>query len=146
MLRAGRDLLLFVYNIKMGEKIPEKKRFSLVNRVRSFNHAWRGLGIIVKTGHNFWIQIILALIVVYLGFMLKISHIEWLFVIFAMGIVMMAEAFNTAIEIDIDLTSPNYHPYARDTKDVAAAAVVISVIMAGIVGLIIFLPKILALL
>ena len=58
------------------------------------------------------------------------------------GFVIIAEAFNTAIEIDIDLTSPEYHPYARDTKDVAAAAVSLSVIMAGIIGLIIFLPKI----
>ncbi len=64
---------------------------------------------------------------------------------FAIGFVIIAETINTAIEIDIDLTSPEYHPYARDTKDVAAGAVLITAIMAGIVGLIIFLPKILAL-
>ena len=54
------------------------------------------------------------------------------------------EALNTAIEIDIDLTSPEYHPFARDTKDVAAAAVLLSVFMAIVVGLIIFLPKIIS--
>jgi diacylglycerol kinase len=51
------------------------------------------------------------------------------------------EAINTAIEIDIDLTSPEYHPFARDTKDVAAAAVLLSAVTVVIIGLIIFLPK-----
>lgn len=54
------------------------------------------------------------------------------------GFVLTAEAFNTAIEIDIDLTSPQYHPYARDTKDVAAGAVLISSVTALIVGVFIF--------
>lgn len=70
---------------------------------------------------------------------------EWLFLIFAIGIVLITEALNTAFEIDIDLTSPTYHPYARDTKDVAAGAVLLAVIMAGIIGFIIFLPKIIVL-
>ncbi len=63
----------------------------------------------------------------------------------AMTAVLVAESINTAIEIDIDLTSPQYHPYARDTKDVAAGAVLISVIGAVIIGAIIFVPKILML-
>jgi diacylglycerol kinase len=67
---------------------------------------------------------------------------EWLFIAISTGAVLSAEAFNTAIEIDIDLTSPEYHPYARDTKDVAAGAVLITSIMALIIGLIIFIPKI----
>jgi diacylglycerol kinase len=62
-----------------------------------------------------------------------------------MTAVLVAESINTAIEIDIDLTSPQYHPYARDTKDVAAGAVLISVIGAVIIGAIIFVPKILML-
>lgn len=49
-----------------------------------------------------------------------------MFLVVAGGFVLVAEAFNTALEIDIDLTSPEYHPYARDTKDVAAGAVLLS--------------------
>jgi diacylglycerol kinase len=82
---------------------------------------------------------------IYMGFLLKISTTEWVMIIFAIGLVIVTEALNTAFEIDIDLTSPTYHPYARDTKDVAAGAVLISVVVAGIIGLIIFLPKIIAL-
>ncbi len=132
--------------METGQKIEEKKAFSLVARLKSTTHAWRGLGIFLKTTHNAWLHVFFAVMAIYLGFILKISSMEWVMIVFAIGLVIMAEAFNTAIEIDIDLTSPNYHPYARDTKDVAAGAVSIAAIVAGIIGLIIFLPKILLLL
>ena len=121
--------------------IPEKKRFSIVARGKSFTHAFRGLRILLKTQHNSWIQLVLAGVVVFLGIIFAISAIEWILLILAIGLVLAAEAFNTAFEIDIDLTSPTYHPYARDTKDVAAGAVLITSIMATLVGLIIFIPK-----
>ena len=126
--------------------MSEKKRFSLVARAKSFTHAFRGVGILVKSTHNFWIHIFVAVIAIVLGFLLKISHIEWMILILTSGFVMVTEAINTAIEIDIDLTSPNYHPYAKDTKDVAAGAVLISAFVAIVVGFIIFLPKVIFLL
>jgi diacylglycerol kinase len=73
-----------------------------------------------------------------LGIYFHISYIDWMLLIFAGGMVLAAEAFNTAIEIDIDLTSPEYHPYARDTKDVAAGAVLISAVTAALIGVGIF--------
>lgn len=130
----------------MVDLIKEKKRFSIVGRLKSTNHAFRGLGIFIKTTYNAWLYIFFATLAVYLGFILDISSIEWAILVFAIGLVIVVEIINTAIEIDIDLTSPNYHPYARDTKDVAAGAVSVSVIVAGIIGLIIFLPKIIVIL
>ena len=124
------------------EKISEKKRFSIVARAESFTHAFRGIGVLIKSTHNFWVHIFFSIIAIILGYVLKISYIEWILIILSIGFVMVAEAFNTAIEIDIDLTSPNYHPYARDTKDVAAGAVLISATISLIVGILIFLPKI----
>jgi diacylglycerol kinase len=132
-----------MYNKNM-EKMSEKKRFSLIARIKSTTDAWRGLKIFIKSTHNSWVQIFFSILAIYLGFLLKISSIEWTMIIFSIGLVIVSEALNTAFEIDIDLTSPNYHPYARDIKDVAAGAVLISAIVSGIVGLIIFLPKILA--
>ena len=127
------------------EKLSEKRRFSIIARLKSTTHAWRGLGIFFRTTHNSWLHIFFALLAIYLGFTLKISSIEWVMIVFAIGFVIVTEALNTAFEIDIDLTSPVYHPYARDTKDIAAGAVLIAVITSGIIGLIIFLPKILLL-
>ena len=119
-----------------------EKKFSLRARIQSANHAWRGIKILFQTGHNMWFIAFFGVLATYLGFVLNISTIEWVFIMLAIGFVVVSEALNTAIEIDMDLTSPQYHPYARDTKDVAAGAVLLSVIVASIVGLIIFLPKI----
>ena len=115
-----------------------EKKFSLIQRARSFNFAGRGVYLFIKTTHNAWIHIALAIIGIILGFYLQIERYDWILLIIIIGFVLAAEAFNTAIEIDIDLTSPEYHPYARDTKDVAAGAVLISAITAFIVGILIF--------
>ncbi len=125
--------------------ISEKKRFSIVARARSFRHAWRGVGIMFRTQHNAWVHALAAGVVVVLGFGLRISHGEWAVLILAIASVLAAEGFNTALEIDIDLTSPDEHPYARDTKDVAAGAVLLTVVGAVALGLVIFVPKLLLL-
>jgi len=127
----------------MEKQLSEKKRFSIVARAKSFKHAFRGIGIIFKTQHNAWVHAFVGILVVVLGFTYSINEAEWGLLVLCMAAVLTAEGFNTALEIDIDLTSPDYHPYARDTKDVAAGAVLLTVVGAVIVGLIVFLPKIL---
>lgn len=120
----------------------ERKAWSIVKRAQSFTHAFRGIRLFLVMTPNVVIHIIAAVLVVKAGFYFKVSEFEWLILVLAISSVFVAEAFNTAIEIDIDLTSPGYHPYARDTKDVAAGAVLLAAIFAVIVGLIIFLPRI----
>jgi len=120
----------------------EKRKFSIIARIKSSNNAWRGILIWLKTTHNLWVHIFLAALAVYLGIILNVSNTEWVLIVLTIALVFIAEIFNTAIEIDMNLTSPEYHPYARDTKDVAAGAVLIASFVACIVGLVIFLPKI----
>jgi diacylglycerol kinase (ATP) len=125
-----------------NQKEKESSKFSLIKRARSFSHAGRGLKLFIRTTHNAWVHIAVAVVVVVLGFVYHLNEAEWGLLVFAIGMVMTAEAFNTAIEIDIDLTSPEYHPYARDTKDVAAGAVLVATITAIVIGCIIFIPKV----
>lgn len=120
----------------------EKKAWREVKYREKFSNAFRGIYVAFKVTRHSFIYIVATLFVIVLGFYFQISSFEWIALVFAIGFVLVSEVFNTAIEIDIDLTSPEYHPYARDTKDVAAAAVLLSVLAAIIVGLIIFLPKI----
>ena len=134
--------VIIIYMTNFYKKISEKKRFSIIARAKSFNHAFRGVGIIFKTQHNAWVHGFVGIFVVILGFVYKLNEAEWGLIIIAITSVIVAEGFNTALEIDIDLTSPDEHPYARDTKDVAAGAVLLTVIGSSIVGLIIFVPKI----
>ncbi len=119
-------------NLKGSEK------FSIIKRAKSFNHAGRGVWVFLRTTHNAWVHIFFFILAIALGIFFDITHIDWLALVLAGGFVITAEAFNTAIEIDINLTSPDHHPYAKDTKDVAAGAVLISSITALVVGIIIF--------
>ena len=130
----------------LNKKISEKKKFSMIARIRSTDNAWRGLGIMLKTTHNAWLGIIFGALAIYLGFLFKLSSVEWSLVVIVIGLVLITETINTAIEVDTDLTSPGYHPMAKDIKDISAGAVGLSCIIAGIVGLIIFGPKVLAIL
>jgi|SRR3989344_83955 len=120
----------------------EQKAWREVKYSEKFSNAFRGIYVAFKVTRHAPILIFATLIVIVCGFYFKVSNLEWIVLIFAIGFVLVSEVFNTAIEIDIDLTSPEYHPYAKDTKDVAAAAVLLSVFVAIIVGLIIFLPKV----
>lgn len=120
----------------------KKKDFNVIRRAKSFTHATRGISLILQTQENFWIHIVATIVTLFLSIRYNISVSEWVAIVSVIGLVLVSEAFNTAIEIDIDLTSPNYHPYAKDTKDVAAGAVLISSIISLVVGLIIFIPKI----
>lgn len=124
------------------EQLDSKEEFSLMSRAQSFSHAGRGIKIFLNTTHNAWIQLIVLFLVVAFGFYFGITKIEWMTLVIVSGLVFVAEAINTAIEIDINLTSPEYHPYAKDTKDVSAGAVLIASITALAVGLVIFIPYI----
>ncbi len=124
----------------------EAKRFSIIKRFKSLTHASRGLYVFLKTQHNAWVHVATAVVVIFLGFYFSVSTAEWSILIFSMGFVLSAEAFNSAIEIDIDLTSPDYHPYARDTKDVAAGAVLIAFITAVFIYAIVFGTRLIELL
>ncbi len=124
----------------MEEILDTKEEFLIIKRAKSFTHATRGLFVFLKTTHNAWIHLTILVCAIVLGMYVGISKTEWMFLVIAAGLVLISEAFNTAIEIDIDLTSPNYHPFAKDTKDVAAGAVLISSCTALIIGLFIFIP------
>ena len=124
------------------EQEKKNNTWQEVKNKNRFAHAFRGLYVFYKTTRNLKIHLLIAVLVIVLGFYFSISTSEWLALILSIGFVLVAEAFNTAIEIDMNLTSPEYHPYARDTKDVAAGAVLLASFGAIIVGLIIFAPKI----
>lgn len=124
----------------MNESRTPHEPFSVAKRAKSFAHAGRGVWVFIKTTHNALIDVCILALVVAFGVYFQITNTDWMMLVFAAGLVLVAEAFNTAIEIDIDLTSPEFHPYARDTKDVAAGAVLISAVTAALIGIGIFGP------
>lgn len=91
------------------------------------------------------IHLAVALVVVIAGAMLQLSTNEWLVVWLCIGAVLVAELMNTAIEKLVDMVSPQYNQQAGLVKDVAAGAVLVCAIVTAVAGLIIFVPKLLAL-
>ena len=113
--------------------------------IRGFGYALNGIWHASATQLNFRVHLVCALVAVYAGYALHISHDEWLWIIFCIAMVLVAELFNTAIEFLTDLVSPEYNKKAGLVKDMAAGAVLITAIAALAIGLLIFIPKLLAL-
>ena len=118
-------------------------RFELLARLRSFPHAFRGLGDVLRSQHNAWIHATATVIVVGAGWWLGLSRSEWAILILTIAAVWTAEAFNTALESLADAVSPAHHPLVGKAKDAAAGAVLVAAIASVIVGLLIFVPHLL---
>lgn len=110
--------------------------------IDSFRFAINGIIDAYKKEQTFYIVSIISIIVIICGFIFKISSFEWIIIVLLIGIILSLELVNTSIEATIDLITPKYHPLAKLAKDTVAGAVLISSIVSIILGLIIFLPKI----
>ena len=122
-----------------------KKKYSIKRFFMSFTYAFTGIKTACKTEQNFLFDAIFGVLTIIIGFLLKLSAIEFAIVLLAIGLVVSLELINTAIEYTIDMAMPEIHPLAKAAKDISSGAVLISAIMAFIVGLIIYLPKFIAL-
>ncbi|MDD6211367.1 MAG: diacylglycerol kinase family protein [Bacteroidales bacterium] len=121
--------------------MTDKERFSIAKRIKSFRYAFNGIRYLFRFEHNARIHLVLAICAIVAGILLHISSLEWIAVLFAIGSVLAAEAVNSAVEALADLVSPQYNELIKRCKDLAAGGVLIMAITALLIGLIIFLPK-----
>ena len=112
-------------------------------RLKSFVYAGRGIRAVFVSEANMKIHLIVMLLVIVFGFVFQLSAIEWIACVLCFGLVVGMEMMNTAIENVVDLASLEKHPLAAKAKDIAAGAVLVCAIISVVVGIIIFLPKIL---
>ena len=117
----------------------DKKRLT-----NSFKYAFEGIVQAYIGEQNLKIHTVIACLVILFGLILKISYVEWLVCLILIALVLMAEFFNTSIEYLVDLASPEIHPLAKATKDTASAGVLMMAIISAIIGLIIFVPKLIS--
>lgn len=120
-------------------------RFSWRARARSFRYAAEGIIALIKGEHNARIHCAAMIIVIVLGLWLRLERWEWVAVSLCIGGVLMAEGFNSAIEALADKTCRTPDPLIKRAKDIAAGSVLLFAIAAAAVGLLIFLPKLWAL-
>jgi diacylglycerol kinase (ATP) len=110
----------------------------LARRVRSFRFALQGIGWLVRTQPNAQIHLAATVVAVGLSIALKITRGEWCAVVIVIGMVWMAEALNTALEVLADHLAPDEHPLVGRAKDVAAGGVLLAALAAAVVGVIVF--------
>ncbi|ALI99019.1 diacylglycerol kinase [Rufibacter tibetensis] len=119
----------------------EKRRPTFIrSRLNSFGYALKGISAAFKSEVNMRWHVISAGLVIAAGFYLGLTTIEWVVICFAIGLVWMAELFNTALEVVVNLVSPDFHPLAGKAKDIAAGAVLIASLAASAAGLLVFIP------
>jgi len=120
-------------------------KFKIHDRLKSFRFAFNGIRILLIHEHNAWVHLFAAVCVILAGFLLEISILEWVSIVIVIGFVIALEAINSSIEKLSDYVSPEKHNQIKIVKDLSAACVLIGAITSVIVGLLIFMPKIIAL-
>ncbi len=118
-------------------------RFSIGKRLASFRYAWQGIVALVRDEHNARIHLVAAVVAMAMGFCLRISSMEWVAIVGCIALVIATEAMNSAVETVCDKVSPEKDDLIKKAKDCGAAAVLIVSIAAAIIGVIIFVPKLL---
>ncbi len=108
---------------------------------RAIRFAWNGILDLVQQEKNVRIYIFFTLAVIIAGFFLHVSAAEWSILFLTIGSVWSAEAMNSALERNVDLVTLEKKKLAEESKDLAAAAVLILACISVIIGIIIFLPK-----
>ncbi len=105
-------------------------------------HSLNGIKNAFLIEKNMKIQCVFAVFAIVIGFLVDLTEIEWILLCLTIGIVLFAELVNTSIEKVLDVYSEKYDEQIKLAKDVASGAVLITAIMSGVVGAILFLPKI----
>ncbi len=110
------------------------------NRLRSFRYAFRGIGTLLATQMNARIHLFALVFVIALGLLVSLNLGEWTLIALAVGMVLSAEAMNSALEFLADHTAPEWHDSVQKAKDLAAGSVLLAAAAALAVGLLVFIP------
>ena len=120
-----------------------KRKWKNRDLITSLEFAFTGILTAIKEERNMRKHAATALIVILAGFIFRVSRIEWLFLLLSILLVIAFEILNSAIENVVDLAS-HYHfdMLAKKAKDMAAGAVLVVSVLAALIGLLIFIPRI----
>ena len=122
------------------QRKKEEKTSFITGRRNSFRYAFKGLRSLMSSEPNAWIHLTATVAVLMAGYYVSLSVKEWAVLLVVIGMVWMAEIFNTCIERILDLLCPQEDPRAGNIKDLAAAAVLCTSLIAVVVGCLVFSP------
>ena len=119
---------------------PPQQKSEWEKFIAGFGYAFQGLWYALRTQRNMRVHLAVALIIIIASILLHLSAVEFAMIFVAISGVFIAEMFNTVIELCIDLFIPEYNPRAKIAKDVAAGAVLLSALLAIVIGIFVFGP------
>lgn len=116
---------------------------------QAFLYALNGFVLLIKTERNFRIAAVCAALAIATGIALDfvgehLFRLEWALIFLAIGIVMVSEALNSALEKALDLLYPDRHPMVGMSKDMAAGATLVASTIALLIGAYVLLPHIIS--
>lgn len=111
-------------------------------RIRSLKFAFKGTWLLLTTEDSIKAQVFIAIIATILGIYFNISNTEWMFQFLAIGMVLVAESLNTAVEKIADFVHPDFHVKIGVIKDIAAGAPTFAAFTSLIIAGFIYIPKI----
>jgi undecaprenol kinase len=130
---------------KLALRLGELLKSEGARRATGFRAAFSGLRRLVVSERHFQLHVIAATCAVIMAALLGFSSLEWAILMVTIALVLVAEGLNSAIERAIDTTTPSFHPLAKAAKDIAAAAVLIAAVISVLVALLLYGPKLWAL-
>jgi len=107
---------------------------------KSLQYSMRGLGYVIRHEKNFQNELVAAILVVIAMFYFHLAKWETVLLFLVIMVTLIMELLNTVMERVVDMLKPSVHPYAKLIKDLMAAAVLVTSILAMVVGIIIFYP------
>jgi len=110
--------------------------------IKSFKFAFAGIKEAMRSEKNMRIHFVLAGLAIILAFILNFSALELAILTITIGFVLAMEFVNTSLEEIVNIVSPEVQEKAKIAKDVAAAAVLVSALVAVLIACLLFLPKI----
>ena len=121
--------------------MPEHNENFFAGRIRSVKYALKGMWLLITTEHSIMVQVVIAIVMTAIGFSVGLTSVEWTLQFLAIGLVLVAESANTAVEKLADFVHKDYHKEIGFIKDIAAGAPAFAAIIAIIIGCIIYLPR-----
>jgi len=128
--------------LKDKKQTEKNKRF-----ITSLEFAFQGIKTVFKEERNMRTHVMMGLVAFAAGFIFRLTIAEWLWLLLAVFLVWLVEIINTVFENVVDMcTDFHFHPIGKKVKDMAAGAVLLTSCFAIVVGLLLFVPKLLHLL
>lgn len=129
-------------DVKQESKEAAKKLLAPYKRSLSYSFKYAGRGIlkVFRSERSFRLQLVIFAMTVAAGLAFQITAIEWIFVMLVSSMVLVSEMINTILEYVVDLITEEYRIKAKYIKNIAAGAVLVSSLLAIVIGLIVFIP------